>query len=121
MLLFAIGGVTSAGERDTKKICGAQTPSDNAGHLGTGGSSCSGCRWVRGRALVKLLHSLAYETVRQFYLVVVGGAFEEGSEFARARRVAQLAQSFGFDLTNTFASDSEGLADFFESVFAAIV
>jgi len=62
---------------------------------------------VRGRALVKLLHSLAYETVRQFYLVVVGGAFEEGSEFARARRVAQLAQGFGFDLADAFAGDGE--------------
>jgi hypothetical protein len=76
--------------------------SDNAGHLGTGGSSCSGCRRLGSR-----LRSLGFETVRQFYLVVVGGAFEEGSELARARRVAQLAQSFGFDLTNTFASDGE--------------
>ena len=43
----------------------------------------------------------------QCYLVIVGGAFEEGSEFARARRVAQLAQGFGFDLADAFASDSE--------------
>src|ERR1700722_5157800 len=76
---------------------------------------------VRGRALVKLLHSLAYETVRQFYLVVVGRAFEEGSEFARARRVAQLAQSFGFDLADAFSSDGECLAYFFESVLASVV
>ena len=62
---------------------------------------------VSGRALVKLLHSFGYETVRQFCLVVVGGAFEEGSEFARARRVAQLAQGFGFNLADAFASDGE--------------
>src|SRR5579864_836820 len=43
----------------------------------------------------------------QCYLVIVGGAFEESSEFARARRVAQLAQSFGFDLADAFASDGE--------------
>src|SRR5580692_52947 len=45
MPLFAIGGITSADEIRYEKICGAQTSSDNAGHLGTGGSSCSGCRW----------------------------------------------------------------------------
>ena len=44
---------------------------------------------------------------RAFYLVVVGGAFEESAEFARARRVAQLAQGFGFDLADAFASDGE--------------
>jgi hypothetical protein len=37
---------------------------------------------VSGQALVKLLHSLGYATVRQFCLVVVGRAFEEGTEFA---------------------------------------
>src|SRR5579872_3989480 len=51
----------------------------------------------------------------------VGGAFEEGAEFARTRRMAQLAQGLGFDLANALASDGEGLADFLECVLAAIV
>ena len=106
MPFFTIGAITSAGENEYEEICGTQTADDGAGRLGTEvphAPAAAGC----GRALVKLLHSLGYETVRQFCLVVVGGAFEEGSEFARARRVAQLAQGFGFNLADAFASDGE--------------
>src|SRR5215471_2751399 len=35
--------------------------------------------------------------------------------------MTKLAKGFGFDLANAFAGDSKGLADFFESVLAAIV
>jgi len=85
MPFFTIEEIAGAAERRTEKIWAAQP----------------------GRALVKLLQSIDYQTVWQFYLVVVGGAFEEGAEFARARRVAQLAQGFGFDLANAFAGDGE--------------
>src|ERR1700735_1580676 len=56
-----------------------------------------------------------------FFLVVVGGAFQEGSALARTRRGAQLAQRFRFDLPDTLASNGKRLADFLERVFAAIV
>ena len=35
--------------------------------------------------------------------------------------MTQFSQSFGFDLPDTLARDSEVLADFFEGVFAAIL
>jgi hypothetical protein len=107
MPLFAIGGITSADEIRYEKICGAQTSSDNAGHLGTGGSSCSGCRRLGAEPSPNYRTPSGYETVRKSYLVIVGGAFEEGSKLARARRVAQLAQGFGFDLADAFAGDGE--------------
>src|SRR6266850_915158 len=53
--------------------------------------------------------------------VIARGAFEEGAELARTRRVAQLAQRLGFDPANAFASDGERLADFFERMLAAVV
>ena len=39
----------------------------------------------------------------------------------RASRVTQLAQCFGFDLTNTLSSYVELLADFFEGVVSVHV
>src|SRR5450432_497627 len=54
-------------------------------------------------------------------LVIVRGAFKEGAELARARRMPELAQCFRFDLADTFASDGERLPDFFEGVLAAVV
>src|SRR2546426_10929249 len=44
---------------------------------------------------------------------------EKGLEFARAGGMTQLTQCLGFYLTNTFASDGEVLANFFQSVFRA--
>src|SRR2546425_595385 len=42
---------------------------------------------------------------------------EKCLEFARAGGMAQLTQCLGFNLANTFASDGEVLAYFFQSVF----
>src|SRR5208282_3137611 len=53
--------------------------------------------------------------------VIVRGAFEERAEFARARRMPQLAQSLRLDLPNTLAGDGERLPHFLERVFAAVV
>ena len=39
---------------------------------------------------------------------------------AHARRVAQFAQGFGFDLADAFAGDVVHLADFFERAFVAV-
>jgi hypothetical protein len=69
--------------------------------------SCSGCRRLAADRSSSYCYFLGYETVRQFHSVVVGGTFEEGAKFARARRVAQLAQGFGFDLADAFAGDGE--------------
>src|SRR6202000_551660 len=41
---------------------------------------------------------------------------EEGAQMLASRRVAQLAQRLGFDLTNPLAGDIELLADFLEGV-----
>src|SRR5437899_4101509 len=42
---------------------------------------------------------------------------KESLEFARARGIARFPQRLGLNLTNTFTSDREMLADFFECVF----
>ena len=59
--------------------------------------------------------------VRCFLEVIARRAFEEGAQFPRTRRMAQLAQCFRFDLADALAGDSERLADFFERVLAAII
>src|SRR5690348_6771365 len=41
---------------------------------------------------------------------------EEGPQFARPRRVLELAQRLGLDLPYTLAGDRELLADFFQRV-----
>src|SRR3546814_14622897 len=41
---------------------------------------------------------------------------EEGAQMLASRRVAQLAQRLGFDLTDSLAGDIELLADFLEGV-----
>src|SRR5689334_5429243 len=46
--------------------------------------------------------------------------FEKCAELSAARRVPQLAERFGFDLTDALACDGEALADFLERVFAAV-
>ncbi len=56
-----------------------------------------------------------------FLEVIARGAFEEGAQLARTRRMTQLAQRFRFDLADAFARDGERLADFFERVLAAVV
>src|SRR5450755_1095593 len=87
---------------------------------------------IRGQGGAKSLRDRSYSSERggRFspasasrweLLVIVRGAFEEGTKLPRARRVTQLAQRLGFDLANAFARDGEGLADFLERVFAAIV
>ena len=43
--------------------------------------------------------------------------FKEGFQLPGARRMAQLAERLGFDLTNTFAGHGEMLADFLKRVF----
>src|SRR5947207_2142126 len=48
-------------------------------------------------------------------------ALDENPETTRTRRMAQLAQRFGFNLANTLAGYVEYLANFFQSVFAAVV
>src|ERR1700686_3367510 len=53
--------------------------------------------------------------------VVARRAFEESAELARARRVPQLAQRFGLDLTYALARYGERLADFLERVLGAVV
>src|SRR4051812_19671160 len=47
-------------------------------------------------------------------------ALEKGAQFARPRRMAQLAQRLRFDLANPFARDREALTDFLERVLAAV-
>src|SRR4051794_21000593 len=47
-------------------------------------------------------------------------AFQERAQFARPRRMAQLAQRLRFDLANPFARDREALTDFLERVLAAV-
>src|SRR5262249_23022233 len=46
---------------------------------------------------------------------------EECAEPMAAAGMAQLAESFGFDLANTLARNREVLADFLESMLAAIL
>src|SRR5690606_10064365 len=41
---------------------------------------------------------------------------QKASQLARAGRVFELTQGFGFDLTDTFAGDRELLSDFFQRV-----
>src|SRR5205807_7411239 len=52
----------------------------------------------------------------QLQLSVLNG-FEEGFQLPRTRGMAQLAQGFGFDLTNAFAGHGKVLTDFLERVF----
>src|SRR3984893_5331722 len=49
-----------------------------------------------------------------------GPPFQERSQLATARRVAQLPQRLGLDLPDTLAGDREGLSDFFQCVLAAV-
>src|SRR6202161_1057851 len=58
---------------------------------------------------------------RFFLEVIARGAFQEGTELARTRWMAQLAQRFRLDLADAFARYRERLADFFERVLAAII
>src|ERR1700722_12636618 len=48
-------------------------------------------------------------------------ALDKNPELLGARRMAELAQNFGFDLADAFASDGEGASDFFEGVLAAVI
>src|ERR1700686_693013 len=45
---------------------------------------------------------------------------EKCPELAAARRMPELAQRFGFNLTDALAGDGEALADLFERVLAAV-
>src|SRR5258708_15219061 len=47
-------------------------------------------------------------------------SFEERAKFARSRRMPQLAERLGFDLTDAFARHREALSDLFERVLAAV-
>src|SRR5216684_3864208 len=47
-------------------------------------------------------------------------ALEKRAKFPAARRVAQLAQRLGFDLTDALARDGEALADLLERVLTAV-
>src|SRR5690349_23520891 len=47
-------------------------------------------------------------------------SFEERTQLAAARRMAQLAQRLRFDLPDALAGDREALADFLERVLAAV-
>src|SRR5262245_18735568 len=47
-------------------------------------------------------------------------AFQKRLQLPRPRRVAELAESLGFDLADAFAGDGEVLADLFERVLAAV-
>src|ERR1700694_265430 len=47
--------------------------------------------------------------------VIARRAFEKRAQFARTRRVPQLAKRLGFDLPDAFASNRKRLADFFRS------
>src|SRR3989440_8139899 len=47
-------------------------------------------------------------------------SFEERAQFARSRRMPQLAQRLRFDLPDPLARDREALADFLERVLAAV-
>ena len=59
--------------------------------------------------------------VAESALRLIVDAVHEGAEFARARRVTQLAQGFRFDLADTLTGDGKGLADLFQGVLAAIL
>src|SRR5580704_4447418 len=47
-------------------------------------------------------------------------SLEKCPELAAARRMPELAQRLGFDLTDALAGDGEALADLFERVLAAV-
>ena len=49
------------------------------------------------------------------------GAFEEGAELARTRRVAELAERLNFDLADTLTGEGEHLTHFVERVLAAVI
>src|SRR5258708_23565740 len=51
---------------------------------------------------------------------LIPNSIHERAQLARARRMPQFAQRLGFDLADAFAGYGEGLADFFESVLAAV-
>src|SRR5712692_2060222 len=49
-----------------------------------------------------------------------GSSFEKRAQFARPRRVPQLAQRLGLDLPDALARDREALADLLERMLAAV-
>src|SRR6185369_9944730 len=51
---------------------------------------------------------------------LVSYSVEKGPKLPRARRMSQLAESLRLDLPDSFASNRERLADFFERVLASV-
>jgi hypothetical protein len=53
--------------------------------------------------------------------LIANRSVEEGFKAMAAAGMAEFAEGFGFDLTNTLAGDGEVLAYFFQRMFAAVL
>src|SRR2546427_2744851 len=60
-------------------------------------------------------------TAKRRLELISRGACEEGTECARARGLAQLAERFGFDLADTLTGEGKRLAHFPKRVLTAVL
>src|SRR5438876_1748942 len=74
-----------------------------------------------GRANRKQIPRAKNKAPGMTILDLVSHSIHECPQLARARRMAQLAQRFGFDLADAFARYGERLPDLFQSVLAAVL